>query len=237
LNEIAPNLSGFPTRQYKFDSLRLTIGHRLQIELPTQNEPVPARLLGYLKGETLIVRLAATASLGNHPLGEDDALTVRGFSGRIAFSFQTTIEKIRYVPYTYCHLKFPEGVQGTEIRHAERVRVNLPVKVVSTPGPEGQVVEATIANLSSAGAMLLSAEELGVVGDRLALTFRFWVMPNDYEVNMNVSAVIQTVTSPDQAGVEGLHYGVKFDAIRSTESILLQNLIYQRLQESPDASV
>jgi hypothetical protein len=39
------------------------------------------------------------------------------------------------------------------------------------------------------------------------------------------------------ASADQQHYGVRFEGVRSTEAILLQNLIYQRLQESPDASV
>ena len=112
----------------------------------------------------------------------------------------------------------------------------MPVKVAGIGGNVAQSVEAAIANISSAGAMLVSSTPLGGVGDRVSLMFRFWVMPNDYEVNMQVASAIQTISasegSPDQ-----LSYGVRFEGVRSTEAILLQNLIYQRLQEGPDASV
>lgn len=212
------------------------MGHRLQLDIPGWAEPVPARLLGYLKGETLIVRMSSGRSARSYPLGEGDALEVRGFSGRIAFTFKTVIEKIRYSPYMYCHLQFPVAIQGTEIRHAERVRVNLPVKVVGAGGEAGRTVEATIANISAAGAMLVSATPLGQAGDHISLAFRFWLMPNDYEVNMNVAAVIQTVFEAGE-GMGEMHYGVRFEAMRSTETILLQNLIYQRLQESSYSTV
>ena len=231
-----PALSGFPTRTFEFDDLRLAVGHRLQLEIPGAAEPVSARLLGYLKGETLMVKLVNMRSVRREPLHEGDEVDVRGFSGRIAFSFKAPIEKIRYAPYAYFHLQFPEVVQGTEIRHSERVRVNMPVKVAGIGGNVAQSVEAAIANISSAGAMLVSSTPLGGVGDRVSLMFRFWVMPNDYEVNMQVASAIQTISasegSPDQ-----LSYGVRFEGVRSTEAILLQNLIYQRLQEGPDASV
>lgn len=212
------------------------VGHRLQLDIPGWAEPASARLLGYLKGETLMVKMASGQSAGSYPLVEGDALDVRGFSGRIAFTFKTMVEKVRYSPYAYFHLKFPTSIQGTEIRHAERVRVNLPVKVVGAKSDAGWTVEAAIADISAAGAMLVSVIPLGDAGDRISLTFRFWVMPNDYEVNMNVAAVIQAVSAPRQE-MDGARYGVRFEALRSTDSILLQNLIYQRLQESPDAIV
>ena len=235
MNEIAPNNSRFLTRAYKIYDLRLKMGHRLQLDISGWPEPVPASLLGYLKGATLIVKMPSGRSTSSYPLVEGDVLGVRGFSGRVAFSFKTVIVKIRYAPYRYCHLKFPASIQGTEIRLAVRVRVDLPVKVVGgVAGGEG--VEAVIVDISAAGAMLVSFTPLGEAGDHISLTFRFWAMPNDYELNMTVAAVLNTVSSSGQQAGE-TRYGVRFEAMRSTETILLQNLIYQRLQESPDATV
>ena len=34
-----------------------------------------------------------------------------------------------------------------------------------------------------------------------------------------------------------MRYGVKFEGLRSTETILLQNLIYQQLQENPGTRI
>jgi hypothetical protein len=149
MNETTQALSGFPTRGFEFDDLRLSVGHRLQIEIPGAAEPVPARLLGYLKGETLMVKLANVRSTRREHLHEGDEVNVRGFSGRIAFTFKASVEKIRYAPYAYFHLKFPDVVQGTEIRHSERVRVNMPVKVFGIGGDVEQSVEAAIANMRS----------------------------------------------------------------------------------------
>lgn len=230
-------LSGFPKRIYPFEDLRLLPGHRLQLDVPGRDEPVPARLLGYMKGESLIVKLAIAYLSGHDALREGDAIEVRGFSGRVAFTFKSVIEQIRFSPYAYCHLRFPDTIQGTAIRHAERVRVSLPVRVVGQGDAEGNSVAATIANISVNGAMLLSSEPLGEVGDRLSLTFRFWILPNEYEVNMNVAALIQTIGQPEQEEATETSYGVKFEGMRSTESILLQSLIYQRLKEDPDPTV
>lgn len=189
-----------------------------------------------MKGESLIIKLPIAHLTGMNALREGDALEVRGFSGRIAFTFKSAIQQIRYSPYAYCHLLFPETVHGTEIRHAERVRVNLPVKVAGVSA-DAESVGATISNISIHGAMLLSSVAFGEVGERVTLTFRFWILPNEYEVNMNVAAVIQTVAVNEGAETGEFQYGVKFEGMRSTESILLQNLIYQRLKEDPDTTV
>lgn len=237
MSEVAPNISGFPTRPYAFDDLRLGVGNRLQLEVPGQEKPVAAKLLGYLKGGTLMVRAASVSAAGGYRLHEGDPLRVRGFSGRIAFTFGTVIEKVRYIPYAYFHLQFPSSIQGTEIRHAERVRVNLPARVVGANGHGDFTTEATIANISIDGAMLISHVPLGQVGDRISLIFRFWILPNEYEVNMRIAAVVRSVAAQTQSGASDVRYGVKFEGLRSTETILLQNLIYQRMRESPDTSV
>ncbi len=229
-----PIMNSFPTRTYELDQLRLSIGHRLQLDVPGRNSPVAARLLGFLKGETVLVKPPSSVFSGAHAVREGDTLEVRGFSGRVAFTFESTVEKIRFSPYAYCHLLFPESVQGTEIRHAERVRVNLPVKVTGGGEAGGAGLEATIANISINGAMLISPQPLGQVGDRVSLTFRFWILPNDYEVNLQVSSVIKTVSA---VGPVDTHYGVRFESLRSSEAILLQNLIYQRLQENPETNI
>lgn len=236
MNEIRPNFSGLPTRRYTFEDLRLEVGDRLQISVPTQDDPIAAKLLGYLQGESLMIRPAAGVTLGSYPLGEGDMLTVRGFSGRLAFGFQSEITKIRYVPYAYCHLRFPSAIVGMEIRHAERVQVDIPVRVDGAIGTAGHMVEASIANISTAGARLLSKDVLGVNGNPITLNFRFWLMPNQYEVNLQVTAVIQTVTLPED-GRDEIATGVRFGTIRTSELVLLQNLIYQRLHEGSKAII
>lgn len=225
------------TRNVRFDELRLAVDHRLQIEIPSRSEPVHARLLGYLKGASLIVRVTGIPAGSGMPFGEGDTVVVRGFSGCIAFAFNSVVEKIRYAPYPYCHLRFPTVIRGAEIRKAVRVRVNLPVRVVNTRLGEDYTVEAHMTDISAAGAQLISALPLGLAGDHLQLSFRFWILPNDYEVNLNTTAVIQTAMPSEDAHLPGHQYGVRFEGLRSTETILLQNLVYQQLQENPGTRI
>lgn len=233
-HDAAFGLSGVQSEACQLHDLRLAVGHRLQIRRPGHGELTTVRMIGYVRGETLIIKLATAQLTGTDAIGEGEKLEVRGFSGQVAFTFVTTVEQIRFSPYAYCHVRYPDLVQGLRIRHAERVMVNLPVRVEGGH-VEGDAMSATIANISINGAMLAAPEPLGNVGDELKLTFRFWVLPSEYEVNMRVDAVVQTVTGPEPDGA--LRHGVRFKSVRSTESILLQNLIYQRLQEDPDATV
>lgn len=233
-HDAAFGLSGVQPQAYMLHDLRLSVGHRLQIRRPGHGDLTTVRMIGYVRGETLIIKLATAQLTGSDAIGEGEKLEVRGFSGQVAFTFVTTVEQIRFSPYAYCHLRYPELVHGLRLRHAERVMVNLPVRVEGGSAA-GDALSATIANISINGAMLTAPESLGDVGDELKLTFRFWVLPSEYEVNMRVDAVVQSVTGPEPDGE--FRHGVQFKHVRSTESILLQNLIYQRLQEDPEATV
>lgn len=220
-----------PTRAYRFDDLCLQADHRLQIEPASARagEYFYTKLLGFLKGGSLIVKLPTTWK-GTVPLSEGDSVTVRGFSGRIAFVFSCDVLKIRYAPYPYCHLGFPTSIQGAEIRKAVRVRVNIPTRVTNARISGDATMEATISNLSAQGVQLDSAVPLGEPGDTVMLTFRFWIQPNEYEVNFSAAGVIQNSHPID--GDTGLHFGVRFQNMRSTEALLLQHLIYEKSMES-----
>lgn len=220
-----------PTRAYRFDDLCLQTDHRLQIESSSARagEHFYTKLLGFLKGGSLIVKLPTTWK-GTVPLSEGDNVTVRGFSGRIAFVFNCDVLKIRYAPYPYCHLGFPASIQGAEIRKAVRVSVNIPTRVTNPRMGSDAALEATISNLSAQGVQLDSTMPLGEPGDPVTLTFRFWIQPNEYEVNFNATGVIQN-SHPIDSGA-GLHHGVRFQNMRSTEALLLQHLIYEKSMEN-----
>lgn len=222
-----------PTRDVAFDDLRFQVDQRLQIEPPAarQGDHFYTRLIGYLKGSSLIVKLP-TAWNSTVPLTEGDNVLVRGFSGRIAYAFNADILKIRYAPYPYCHLSFPNTVKGVEIRKAVRVRVNIPTRVGNPKIAGGNPMEAMISDMSALGAQLESTVPLGEPHDLVSLSFRFWLQPNDYEVNFNATGVIQSARPADDPNAPGWQHGIVFQGMRSTETILLQNMIYEIFLEN-----
>ncbi|MCX7627969.1 MAG: flagellar brake protein [Methylophilaceae bacterium] len=231
--EPSPAAGAHSLRTYRFDELRLQIDHRLQIEPASARagEYFYTKLIGYLKGSSLIIRLP-TSWKGTVPLGEGDTVTVRGFSGRIAYVFASEVLKIRYAPYPYCHLRFPQLIQGKEIRKAVRVSVNIPARVTNLRNGPDIGLEATISNLSVQGVQLDSTLPLGELGDTITVAFRFWIQPNDYEVNFNAAGVIQNIHQDEEAnGI--LHYGIRFQNVRTTESLLLQHFIYENMSGLP----
>ncbi|HEY3327283.1 MAG TPA: flagellar brake protein [Novimethylophilus sp.] len=231
-----PRIGSLPTRSYHFDDLRLQVDHRLQIDPPAARpgEHFYTRLLGFLKGSSLIVRLPAAWN-GTIPLAEGDTVLVRGFSGRIAYAFNCDVLKVRHLPYSYCHLSYPAEIQGAEIRKAVRVRVSIPARLSNLAPGSTSGQEATISDLSALGVQADCAIPLGEPGQHVAISFRFWLQPNDYEVNFNAGGIIQSSHQADNAA--GWCYGIRFQNMRSTEAILLQHLIYEQLMEKHAAII
>ncbi|MBU3736200.1 MAG: flagellar brake protein [Methylobacterium sp.] len=231
-----PKSSKLETRNCKFEELQLAVDQRLQIEGSNQQKTIHGRLLGYLKGASLIVKLPVTQT-GGVALKEGENVVVRGFSGRIAFVFNSRLERIRYTPYPYCHLQFPTLIHGADVRREIRTPCNILAKVVNPRLGNDKAMEATISDISATGAMLRSGVQLGEVGDSLNLSFRFWIPPNDYEVNLQTGAVIQACMLGIEESAGDWQQGIRFEGMRPTENILLQNLIYQLLQTNPGTRV
>ncbi len=166
------------------------------------------------------------------PLPEGTAVLLRAFSGRHAFTLESRIERVCRAPYPYIHLAYPAEVQQTLIRGALRVRVALP-GMISTPDeatdrPPRAVV---LSDLSVSGAQLETETSPGEAGEKVALSFKFVVQPNNYEVKLATSAQIQNVRKirKGKSPEELFSLGVRFDRLHATEGLLLQSYIQQVL--------
>lgn len=219
------------TGSYKFDDLQLASDHRLQIEIPnTSTQAILARYLGHYKGGSLLVRLP-NVEPDDAVLKVGDMVDIRGFSGRVAFTFSSKLLSLNYDPYVYCHLSFPEAIEGTEIRKAARVKTSFPAMVTNLNPARARTVGSVIENISTEGALISCEESIGAAGDEVEMSFKFLIAPNQYEVNLHLNAVV--LPSVGRKGEDGsrMAFGVKFTAVRSSEAIMMQNLIYQLLQE------
>jgi len=215
-----------------FEELKLHVGDRLQIEVPSREHDLKyfTTLVGYAKGLSVLLRTPIVNGLPL-PMREGESLIVRGFSGMETFSFEATIERICLGPFHYLHLSYPHAVRTTPIRHEVRVRVNLQVKVTQ-PGTS-KSIDANISNISTSGILIDAAQELGEKDSEINVSFHFTIQPNDYDAHIETTALIQNVTLQDNpSGSFTFQYGVKLLKLHSSQEILLQNLIYQKLLEN-----
>lgn len=216
-----------------FEQLKLHVGERLQIELPSarHDQRYFTSLVGYVSGLSVLVRNPVVNGL-SLPMRDNETLIVRGFSGLQTFSFETTVERVCIAPFPYLHLAYPHAIRTTPIRHEMRVKTRLPARV--TTGQGSTPVEAVITNISTGGIQIDCPEELGKVHDEIGVSFHIVVQPNDYQAQIEAQAIIQNAVIQDNPdGGILFQYGVKLLNLHSSQAILLQNLIYQQLLEDP----
>jgi len=214
--------------------MRLQVGERVQIELlpPHDHERHFTTLIGYLKGQSLLVKTPIVHGLPL-PVPDGAMFEVRAFSGSTVFTFRCEVVRVCVSPFAYLHLSFPSLIRGAVIRKSERVRVNIPAKVASMKeGAQEEWLPASIANVGTGGALIESRHELGGPNEAIRVAFSFNIEPDDYEASVSVQAVIQKVTraaEPDAAGRGFIYYGVQFRDLQPGQAVVLQNLVDQRL--------
>lgn len=221
---------GPKAQEFEFESMNLQVGGRIQFITHRTIKPIQhfSTLIGYVKDEYLIVKIP---SENGTPiaLNDGDKLTIRVFSGVTVCSFACTVQRIFGRPLNYVHLSFPDAIQGTSLRAAMRVKVDIPAQLVCS---EQQPVSVFLVNLSVSGALIESPKKLSPDEPMVALSFTLIGQPGNHQVRVNTRATIQNVNIVKPAvGAETavFTYGVQFTDLEPTHYTMLQNLTYEAL--------
>jgi c-di-GMP-binding flagellar brake protein YcgR len=214
---------------FAFDDVRLDIGDTLQLQ--SQGDTAQSRyyvkLIGYLKGKSIIV---STPAVDGKVLlmREGQAFVVRMFSGKSVYAFGTTVHKVANVPYPHLHLTYPSQVRGLVVRRGARARVNLICAVI---GADGRSHAASLVDLSTGGAMLTAKAPVGLKDDNISIKFRVTV--SDVEEYLTVPAVLRSVHAAAAAEGEApqVNHGVQFGDLPHSEQIVLSAFVYRALFE------
>lgn len=216
-------------QEYEFEAMNLQVGGRLQFITHRQVRPVQhfSTLVGWVKDEYLIVRIPMEHG-APIPLVEGERLTIRVFSGVNVCSFACTVERVFARPVLYAHLSFPTSIQGTSLRTAMRVKVEIPAQV--TGAHSGAPANCTLVNLSVTGALIEAPRKLPSE-DEVMLQFTLVAPPGNQEVKVHTRAAIRNVNTLERTSGqhELLTYGVQFIDLDPVHYTLLQNLTYEAL--------
>ena len=218
-------------REYEFEAMNLQVGGRLQFITHRQVKPVQhfSTLIGYIKDEYLIVKIPMENG-APIALTEGDRLTIRVFSGINVCTFACTVERVFARPLLYVHLSFPSSIQGTSLRSAMRVKVDIAAQVTGSR-PQSAPVNCFLVNLSVSGALIESPRRLPPDDEMVTLQFTLLAPPDNQEVQVQTRATIRNVNvvkpSPDQ--FEVFTYGVQFVDLDPGHYTLLQNMTYEAL--------
>ena len=213
-----------------FEMMNLQVGTRLQLITHRRVKPVQhfSTLIGYIKDEYIILKIPMEngAPIG---LAEGERLTIRVFSGIKVCSFACTVERVFGRPLFYVHVSFPTSVQGTSLRTAMRVKVDLPAHLTGN-GTHGKPLACTIVNLSVSGALVISPNRLPSDEQQIALQFALKAPPDDQEIHIEARAAIRNVSvtkAPDDTDL--FTYGMQFIDLDPGHYTLLQNMTYEAL--------
>jgi c-di-GMP-binding flagellar brake protein YcgR len=213
-------------QSFEFEAMNLQVGGRLQVITHRAIKPVQyfSTLIGYVRDEYLIVK---TPMDGNAPiaLAEGEKLTIRVFSGVNVCSFASTVERVFGRPLLYAHLSFPDAIQGTSLRAAMRVKVDIPAQL--TPAREGAApLNVFVVNLSVTGALIESPRALDAADELVSLQFTLLAQPSKHQVIVTTRATVKNVNvvKPSREQDAVFTYGLQFIDLDIAHYSLLQNL-------------
>jgi len=211
-----------------FESMNLQVGTRLQLLTHRRIKPVQhfSSLIGYLKDEYIILKIPMENG-APIALAEGERLTIRVFSGIKVCSFACTVERVFMRPLFYVHVSFPKSVQGTSLRTAMRVKVDLPARLGGADHAGQQA--CTIVNLSVSGALVESRSRVPQGDEALILQFTLNAPPDNQEVRVATRAAIRNVNVVQAGDGELFTYGLQFTALEAGHYTLLQNMTYEAL--------
>ena len=222
---------GLKPQDFEFESMNLQVGVRLQFITHRRLKPVQhfSTLIGWVKDDYMIVKIP-TDNGAPIPLVEGERLTMRVFSGIHVCSFACTVERVFGRPLLYAHISFPRSIQGTSLRTAMRVKVDIPARIIPVSGTVA-AAECLVTNLSVTGARIESQKSLPQDEDEFDLEFILQAPPNNQEVRVRARAVVRNISAlssgPEPA--EGFAYGVQFTSLNPAHYTLLQNMTYEAL--------
>jgi c-di-GMP-binding flagellar brake protein YcgR len=218
-------------QEFEFESMNLQVGIRLQFITHRTLKPVQhySTLIGWVKDEYMIVKLPMDNG-APIALVEGERVTMRVFSGIHVCSFACTVERVFSRPLLYVHISFPRSIQGTSLRTAMRVKVDIPALIIPLGGGV-RPVECLLTNLSVSGARIESKTSLPQDEEQFDLEFSMLAPPNNQDVRVRTRAAVRNISAlaggPEQA--EGFAYGVQFVDLDPVHYTLLQNLTYEAL--------
>jgi c-di-GMP-binding flagellar brake protein YcgR len=218
------------TSEFSFDSLNLQVGVRLQFITYRRIKPVQyfSTLIGYVRDEYLIVKLPMENGM---PVGlvDGERVTIRVFSGVNVCSFACTVQRVFDRPMNYVHLSFPDSIQGTSLRTAMRVKVDIAAQVLLARD-NGAAVDCTLTNISVSGARIESARSLPEDGGEIVVDFGLSSPLGDGEMRVRTRAALRNVNAMRREdGSEMFAYGVQFLDLDQVHHTMLQNLTYEVL--------
>jgi c-di-GMP-binding flagellar brake protein YcgR len=216
-------------------SLDLGIGDALQLQDNAGDRlRYYVKLIGFLNKSGIVVTHPLKGEV-IVPVDNGSSFSVRGFSDRKIYEFNTEVLASSATPYPHLHLAFPQTVECITMRDAMRVKPTSLVGWVEPMGVEPGVVKmpVVIADLSTSGARVHAKRQIGNLDDLITVMFRLPV--DGDELVLSLLALIRKSyreTLPAElGGAEVTTYGLEFMNPAGHVRMALQGYIYKTMIE------
>jgi len=210
--------------------LKHSIGDTIQLQFFPGNEEdrYYVKLIGFLDGKSIVVTTPREhgSALRINP---EQQFIVRLVSGNSAKGFNAEAIHATSHPYPHLHLTFPDTLESTTVRKAERVDCRLIVSVQNEE--EGKAfakgISAAMKNLSTAGAQLTTNKVIGEVGEKILITCKVNVAK--FEQYLNITGIIRRISEKQEADTTQYEFGIEFTVSDDIDKLILHGFIYEQM--------
>lgn len=218
--------------------MALAVESRVQLLVSREGQPFGhfSTLVGYVRDEYLLVRVPYANGLPI-VLYEGETVSVRVFSGVDVHVFDVEVTHLWNLQLGCVQLAFPRDIRTTALRREIRVKVALPARVHADGA--GTVVEATLRNISVAGALIETRQPLGDIAARVRIEFAATTgdMASEFAAAGTIRNARERKAASNESALPSLEYGIELDPLDADQRIRMQNLIYHTLIRNRHAVV
>ena len=214
--------------------LNLSVGDALQLQYypckANDEERFYVRVIGYANGQSIITSIPTDQGKALS-VSENQIFAVRLLSGNSVQAFVSTIIKKSVTPYRYIHLSYPTALESKIVRQAQRASTKIIATVQNEePGKsEVKTKSALISDMSTAGALVESDQEIGEVGDVITTLAKIKVA--DMEDYVTLSAIIRRII-PKNDDQDKFKYGIQFQSLEDKDKLTIHGFVYEQIAKS-----
>ena len=210
--------------------LKHSIGDTVQLQFYPGNEDdrYYVKLIGFLDGKSIVVTTPRDQGAALR-INNEQQFIVRLVSGNSAKGFNAKAIHATKHPYPHLHLTFPDNLESTTVRKAERIECKLIVSVQNEE--EGKAFaegkSAAMKNLSTVGAQLTTNEPIGEIGEKISITSKVNVAK--FEQYLNITGIIRRINEKEDVSAGKYEYGIEFTIPDDTDKLILYGFIYEQM--------
>lgn len=201
-----------------FTALRLRPGTVLHIQRDAIGAPLSEiHFLGSIPDKFIMVTEKMEEDSKIH-LKAGERYILNGFSGQYDFSFTAEAVELHLAPFPYATLAYPATVQARLVRKLTRIKTAFPAKITSLSSDA--VADATLADLTAAGALIESQEPLAKPDENIhiAFTAELGNEKKDLALIANVRHLHPTTNG-------SYHTGVEFRDVSQADKLMLHYIV------------